>query len=38
MYDADEWVEFSYNIDTKELIGGSYPRPDKIKKSKWQFW
>ena len=38
MCDADEWVKFSYNIDTRELIGGSYPRPDKIKKSKWKFW
>ncbi len=36
--DADEWVTFSYNIETKELIGGSYPQPDKIKKSKWRFW
>ena len=38
MYDADKWMKFSYNIDTKELIGGSYPRPDNIKKSKWRFW
>jgi hypothetical protein len=38
MYDAHEWVNFSYNIDTKELLGGSYPRPHKIKKSKWRFW
>ncbi len=38
MDDADEWVNFSYNIDTKELIGGSYRKRDKIKKSKWRFW
>ncbi len=28
-YDADEWVKFSYNIDTKELLGSSYPRSEK---------
>ena len=38
MYDAYEWVKFSYNIDTKELIGGSYPKPSNPQKSKWQFW
>ena len=38
MYDADEWVKFSYNIDKKELIGGSFVRPEKVKKSKWRFW
>jgi hypothetical protein len=38
MDDADEWASFSYNIDTNELIGGSYPRRDNIKKLKWRFW
>ena len=28
-YDSDDWVTFSYNIDTKELGGGSFPLPDK---------
>lgn len=37
-HDADEWIPFSFNIDTKELIGGSYPRPEQIKKSRWRFW
>lgn len=35
---SNEWVKFSCNIRTKELIGGNYPRPDKIKKPKWRFW
>jgi hypothetical protein len=39
MYDKDEWVEFAYNIDTKILVGGSYPKYDQLKsKSWWQFW
>ncbi len=25
-------------IDTKELIGGSYPRPINTRKPKWRFW
>jgi hypothetical protein len=34
----DEWTNFSYNIDTKELVGGSYPNSLKSQKSKWKFW
>ena len=33
MYDADEWVEFTYNLDSKVLIGGSYGR--EVKKNPW---
>ena len=34
----NEWKEFSYNIDTKELIGGSYPKQPKTRQSRWKFW
>lgn len=37
MHDADEWVHFSYDIDTKVLIGGSYHRYDN-KKPWWKLW
>lgn len=36
--DADEWIEFSYNIDTKLLIGGSYKKYNPTKKSTWKIW
>jgi len=35
--DANEWVEFSYNIKSKFLIGGSYHRYDN-KKPWWKIW
>jgi hypothetical protein len=40
MYDADEWVNFSFNLDTKEIIGGSYTQNDfkEVKKPFWRFW
>jgi hypothetical protein len=34
---ADEWVRFTYDLDTKTLIGGSYPRLDR-KKPWWKIW
>lgn len=37
MHDADEWVHFSYDIDTKVLTGGSYHRYDN-KKPWWKVW
>jgi hypothetical protein len=37
MYDADEWIEFTYNLDTKTLIGGSFHRYDN-RKPWWKFW
>ncbi|RPD45182.1 hypothetical protein [Paracnuella aquatica] len=37
MHDADEWVPFSYDIDTKVLTGGSYHRYDN-KKPWWKLW
>ncbi|MEQ5791618.1 hypothetical protein J4E06_11185 [Muricauda sp. NFXS6] len=37
MYDADEWVEFSYDLNSKTLEGGSYHRYDN-KKPWWKFW
>lgn len=37
MDDADEWVEFSFDLDTRVLTGGSYTRYD-FKKPWWQFW
>ena len=37
MYDADEWVEFSYDLDSKTLTGGSYHRYDN-EKPWWKFW
>jgi len=38
--DSDEWVSFTFNLDTKELIGGSYRRYPfkKVKRSFWKFW
>jgi hypothetical protein len=40
MHDSDEWVNFSFNLDTKEIIGGSYKRYDfeEVKKPFWKFW
>ncbi|WP_276134183.1 hypothetical protein [Polluticoccus soli] len=35
--DADEWVEFSYDLDAKILEGGSYHRYDN-KKPWWKIW
>ncbi len=37
MYDADEWVPFTYDLDTQILTGGSYHRYDN-RKPWWQFW
>jgi hypothetical protein len=37
MYDADEWIEFSYNLDAKTLNGGSFHRYDN-RKPWWKFW
>jgi hypothetical protein len=38
MNDADEWIEFNYNIDTKEMTGGIIKRYDKKGKTWWQIW
>lgn len=40
MYYSDEWVNFSINLDTKEIIGGSYRRYEfkEPKKPFWKFW
>jgi hypothetical protein len=43
MNDADEWIEFSINVDTKEIDGGSYRRyyddnGNYKKKPFWKLW
>jgi len=40
MNDADGWVKFSVNLDTKEVKGGSYNRYEfkEVKKPFWKFW
>lgn len=38
MNEADEWVNFTYDIDTKLLTGGSYKRYETIKKPWWKVW
>ncbi len=40
MNEADEWVKFSVNLDTKEVTGGSYNRYEfkEVKKPFWKFW
>jgi hypothetical protein len=37
---SDEWIPFKYNIDTRILEGGSYPRyfPQNNKKPWWKIW
>ncbi len=37
MNDANEWVPFEYNIDTKELFGGSFNTTNRTKPW-WKFW
>jgi len=37
MNDADEWITFTFDIDTKTLTGGSYHRYDN-KKPWWKVW
>lgn len=38
MYDADDWIDFTYDIDTKTLTGGSYQKYESIKKPWWKIW
>ena len=38
MNDADEWVNFSFDIDNKILTGGSYNRYETLKKPWWKLW
>lgn len=38
MNDADEWIDFSYNIESRILIGGSYNRYNIEKKPWWKIW
>ncbi|MBP3944591.1 hypothetical protein J5U18_13720 [Sphingobacteriaceae bacterium WQ 2009] len=35
--DSDDWIDFSYDIDSKKLIGGSYYTFEK-KKPWWKLW
>ncbi|WP_256014222.1 hypothetical protein [Desertivirga xinjiangensis] len=37
MFDSDEWVDFTYDIDSNILIGGSYGKTVK-KQNWWRFW
>lgn len=37
LYDADEWVDFTYDLDKRTLIGGSYNR-QTVKSPWWKFW
>ena len=37
MYDSDEWVDFTYDLDSKTLIGGSYGQSLK-KRPWWKIW
>jgi len=37
MCDADEWVDFTFDLDTKTLTGGSYQRYEN-KKPWWKIW
>lgn len=37
MADSDDWIDFSYDIDSKKLIGGSYYTFEK-KKPWWKLW
>ena len=38
MHTQDEWVKFSYDLDTRTLTGGSYRKYIKDKKPWWQLW
>lgn len=40
MHVSDEWINFSFNLDTNEFIGGGYRRHhfEKAKKPFWKFW
>jgi hypothetical protein len=40
MHESEEWVNFSFNLDTKKFIEGSYRRHhfEKVKKPFWKFW
>ena len=38
MNDADEWVPFTFDIDTRTLTGGSYKRYDVKKRPWWKIW
>lgn len=40
MYDADEWVYFSYDIDSKKLIGGSFNKESESRPKRpwWRLW
>jgi len=37
MEDTDEWIPFTYDLDTKTLAGGSYYRPESTKPW-WKIW
>ena len=38
MNDADEWVQFTFDVDTKTLTGGSYKRYGIKKQPWWRIW
>lgn len=39
MLDSDEWLPFSYDIDHRELVGGSFDWHEPLKKRPWwKFW
>lgn len=38
MEDADEWVQFSYDIERRILTGGSFYEFSEPKKPWWKFW
>jgi len=39
MLESDEWVPFSYDIDRRELVGGSFDWYEPLKKRPWwKFW
>ncbi len=35
---TQEWFEFHYDLEKKELVGGTYHEYAKKKKSWWTFW
>lgn len=37
-YTCDEWTQFSYNLVTRKLIGGSFPQSKPSKNPLWRFW
>lgn len=38
MHDAEEWIDFSYDINSRTVTGGSYLRYDIKEKPWWKLW